>query len=133
MPFIERQLTSLKSYLNESAAYAVEKAINNSGIDAGITKFQELKSDGWNKLVFNEDDFNSLGYSLITRGMINAAIEVFKMNVEMNPQSANAYDSVAEAYMKSSNKEKAILYYEKVLELDPGNENAKTMLKKLKK
>jgi len=133
MPFIERQLTSLKSYINESAAYAVEKAINNSGIDAGIAKFQELKSDDQNKLVFSENDFNTLGYNFITRGMINAAIEVFKMNVEMNSQSANANDSLAEAYMKSGNKEKAILYYKKVLELDPDNENAKTMLKKLKK
>jgi hypothetical protein len=35
--------------------------------------------------------------------------------------------------MKSGNNEKAILYYKKVLELDPNNENAKIMLKKLKK
>ena len=55
------------------------------------------------------------------------------MNVEVNPQSANAYDSLAEAYMKSGHEEKAILYYNKVLELDPDNENAKTMLNKLKK
>jgi predicted alpha/beta superfamily hydrolase len=133
MPFIEGRLNSLKKYLNESAVYAVEKAITNSGIDAGIAKFQALKSEDQNELIFSENDFNSLGYNLITRGMINAAIEVFEMNVKMNPQSANAYDSLAEAYMKSGNKEKAILYYEKVLELDPDNENAKTMLKKLKK
>ncbi len=133
MPFIEGRLISLKKYINESAAYAVEKAIINSGINAGIGKYQELKSDSQNKLYFSESDFNTLGYNLITRGMINAAIKVFEMNVEMNPQSANAYDSVAEAYMKSGNKEKAILYYEKVLDLDPDNENAKTMLKKLKK
>jgi tetratricopeptide (TPR) repeat protein len=133
MPFIERRLSSLKRYINESAAYAVEKAIINSGIDAGIAKFQELKSDGQNKLYFSEGDFNSLGYAFITRGIINAAIEVFEMNVEVNPQSANAYDSLAEAYMKSGHDEKAILYYNKVLELDPDNENAKTMLNKLKK
>jgi predicted alpha/beta superfamily hydrolase len=133
MPFIEGRLNSLRKYLNESAAYAVEKAITNSGIDAGIAKFQELKLDDQNKLYFSENDFNTLGYNFITRGMINAAIEVFKMNVEMNPQSANANDSLAEAYMKSGNNEKAMLHYKKVLELDPDNENAKTMLKKLKK
>lgn len=133
MPFIEGRLISLKKYINESAACAVEKAIVNSGIDAGIAKFQELKSDNQNKLYFSEGDFNTLGYNLITRGMIDAAIKVFEMDVEMNPQSVNAYDSAAEAYMKSGNKEKAILYYKKVLELDPDNENAKAMLKKLKK
>jgi predicted alpha/beta superfamily hydrolase len=132
MPFIEGRLISLKKYINESAAYAVEKAIVNSGIDAGIEKFQELRSDSQNTLYFSESDFNSLGYNLITRGMMNAAIKVFEMNVEMNPQSANAYDSVAEAYMRSGNNERAIFYYKKVLELDPDNENAKAMLKKLK-
>jgi len=133
MPFIEGRLNSLKKYLNESAAYAVEKAIVSSGIKAGIAEFQELKSDDQNKLYFSENDFNTLGYNLVTRGMNDAAIEVFKMNVEMNPQSANVYDSLAEAYMKSGNNEKAILYYRKVLELDPDNENAKAMLEKLKK
>jgi len=133
MPFIERRLNSLEKYINESTVYAVEKAITNSGINAGIAKFQELKSDDQNKLYLSENDFNTLGYNLITRGMINAAIEVFKMNVEMNPQSANAYDSLAEAYVKSGNNEKAILYYKKVLELDPNNKNAKTILKKLRK
>jgi tetratricopeptide (TPR) repeat protein len=133
MPFMERRLSALKKYLNESAAYAVEKAITDSGIDAGVAKFQALRSDEQNKLIFSENDFNSLGYSFITRGKINAAIEVFKMNVECFPGSPNVYDSLGEAYMKSGNNEKAILYYKKVLELDPKNENAKTMLDKLKK
>lgn len=133
MPFIEGRLNSLRKYLNESAAYAVEKAITNSGINAGIEKYQELKSDGQNKLNFNENDFNTLGYNLIIRGLMDAAIEVFKMNVDMNPRSANAYDSLGEAYMRSGSIEKAIMCYEKILELDPNNKNAKTMLKKLKK
>jgi len=132
MPFIERRLISLKRYINESAAYVIEKEINNSGIDDGIAKYQQLKSDDQNKLYFNENDFNSLGYNLITRGEINAAIEVFKMNVGMNPQSANAYDSLGEAYMKNKNKELAIKNYKKSLELDPNNTNAKEVLKKLR-
>ena len=32
------------------------------------------------------------------------------MNVEMNPQSANAHDSLGEAYMINGNKELAITY-----------------------
>jgi tetratricopeptide (TPR) repeat protein len=64
--------------------------------------------------------------------MITAAIEVFKMNVEMNPQSANAYDSLGEAYMKAGDDENAIKNYEKSLELNADNDNAKKMLKKLK-
>lgn len=54
------------------------------------------------------------------------------MNVEMNPQSANAYDSLGEAYMKAGDDENAIKNYEKSLELNADNDNAKKMLKKLK-
>ena len=132
MPFIQRRLISLQKYINESAAYAVEKTINNSGIDSGIARFQQLRSNDQNKLYFNENDFNSLGYNLITRGKINAAIEVFKMNVEMNPQSANAYDSLGEVYMKTGDKKNAIKNYKKSLELNPNNTNAIEMLEKLK-
>ena len=133
MPFIERKINSLEKYINESAAYAIEKTITNSGIDAGIAKFQQLRSDDYNKLLFSESDFNSLGYNLIARKKINAAIEVFKMNIELNPKSANAYDSLGEAYMINKNKELAIKNYKKSLELNPKNTNAKDMLKELKK
>jgi len=133
MPFIESRLSSLKKYLNESAAYVVEKAIIDYGTDAGIAKYQQLKSDNQNKLIFSENDFNTLGYNFIIRGMINAAIAVLKMNIEMNPQSANAYDSLGEAYVKTGDNEKAINNYTKSLELNPENSNAKKMLKKLKK
>ena len=53
------------------------------------------------------------------------------MNVEMNPRSANAYDSLGEAYMMHGDKELAIRNYRKSLELDPGNDNTREMLKKL--
>jgi len=133
MPFMEGRLNSLKKYLNESAAYAVEKAVTDSGIDSGIAKFRELRSKKDQKLIFRENDFITLGYNFMTRGMMDAAVEVFKMNVEMNPQSANAYDSLGEAYMRTGDKEKAIKNYKKSLELDPDNDNAKQMLKELEK
>ena len=133
MPFIERKLNSLEKYINESAAYAIEKEIHDNSIDVGIAKFQELKSDGQNKLYFSESDFNSLGYNLFTRGKTDAAIEVFKMNVKMNLKSANAYDSLGEAYMKNGDNKNAIKNYRKSLELNADNDNAKKMLKKLEK
>jgi tetratricopeptide (TPR) repeat protein len=42
------------------------------------------------------------------------------------------YDSLGEAYAAAGKKELAIENYEKSLELDPKNENAKDRLKKLK-
>jgi predicted alpha/beta superfamily hydrolase/tetratricopeptide (TPR) repeat protein len=130
-PFIEGRLNSLRRYVNESAAYAVEKAIHDSGTEAGITKYQEARSDAQSRVYFDENEFNSLGYSLIAEGLIEAAIEVFKMNVELNPQSGNAYDSLGEAYMAGGNKVLAIKNYRESLELNPDNANAREMLDKL--
>jgi len=47
------------------------------------------------------------------------------------PQSANAFDSMGEAYMINDDKELAIQNYKKSLELNPNNTNAVEMLKKL--
>jgi len=130
-PFIEQQLTALQRYVDESAAYAVEVAIIGSGIDAGVTKYRELRADDGADLYFSESEFNSLGYALVARGMPGAAIEVFKMNVEMNPESANAYDSLGEAYLMHEDVPLAVESYKRSLELDPANDNAREVLKTL--
>jgi tetratricopeptide (TPR) repeat protein len=51
--------------------------------------------------------------------------------VSLYPDSGNVYDSLAEAYMKSGQKDLAILNYKKSLEKNPNNENAKDKLKEL--
>ena len=66
-------------------------------------------------------------------GKTKESIEIFKMNVELYPDSANAYDSLGEAYMKKGETELAINNYEKSLKLDPENDNAKRQLEELKK
>ena len=75
---------------------------------------------------------NNLGYTLLYSGETQDAITVFKRNVQEYPQSSNVYDSLGEAYMKAGQKELAIVNYEKSLQLDPKNQNAIEMLKKLK-
>jgi cytochrome c-type biogenesis protein CcmH/NrfG len=43
----------------------------------------------------------------------------------MFPQSANVYDSLAEAYMAHNDKELSIANYKKSLELNPNNATPK--------
>ena len=59
------------------------------------------------------------------------AIEIFKLSVEVYPQSYNTWDSLAEAYMKHGDKELAIQNYRKSLELNSENTNAIEKLKQL--
>lgn len=60
-------------------------------------------------------------------------IEIFTENVKENPKSANAYDSLGEAYMKSGNNRLAIENYEKSVQLNPQNDNAVKILQELKR
>ncbi len=110
----------------------IGKAIAEEGIDAGILQYHELKRTQATKYEFNEDLLNEIGYDLLLFDKVNDATEVFKLAVEMYPQSSNAYDSLAEAYMVRREKELSILNYERSLQLDPTNFNAAERLKTLR-
>ena len=90
-----------------------------------------MKADTEGEYYFDEASFNSLGYRLMGQNKIKEAIEIFKLNIEAYPESWNVYDSLGEAYMNDGQKELAIKYYKKSLELNPQNENGKGMLRRL--
>ncbi|TGD79542.1 alpha/beta fold hydrolase [Hymenobacter wooponensis] len=79
----------------------------------------------------SESDLNAWGYTLLRQGDKLKALEVFKLNTILHPQSGNAFDSLAEAYLNSGNKELAKANYKKSLELNPKNTNAVEVLKTL--
>jgi CubicO group peptidase (beta-lactamase class C family) len=79
----------------------------------------------------NENDINNIGYEFLQKGDIDAAIEFFKLNIKLFPESWNVYDSLAEGYINKGEKDLAIKYYRKSLELNPDNVNGKEFLKKL--
>jgi tetratricopeptide (TPR) repeat protein len=79
----------------------------------------------------SENNLNSAGYSLLTRKRIEDAVDVFKLNVKLHPNSWNCYDSLGEAYAIGGKKELAIENYEKSISLNPKNENGKAALAKL--
>ncbi len=122
----------LEKKIEESGIYAVEKEIQHSGFSAGLRKFHALRNDSETELYFDEGEINAFGYRLIRDGKVAEAIQIFQLNVEMYPRSANAFDSLAEAYMRDDQKDLAVQNYQKSLELNPKNENAKEMLKRLK-
>ena len=61
------------------------------------------------------------------------ALRVFQLNVELHPNSWNAYDSLGEIYAKSGQKDLAIENYQKSLDLNPKNDGAVKMLAELRK
>jgi len=107
------------------------KTIAEKGIEAGVAQYRELKAKQAATYDFAEGELNRLGYQLLRTGKSKEAIEIFKLNVEAYPKSSNTYDSLAEAYVSSNDRELAIQNYKKSLELNPNNTNATEALKRL--
>jgi tetratricopeptide (TPR) repeat protein len=104
------------------SAYSIDKAIEEA------LKNKEFFTQHSANM---ENHFNLLGYKYIGEKNYDDAMKILAFNIELFPESANAYDSYAEACMLSGNKDVAIKNYKKSLELNPNNKNAERMLKKL--
>jgi tetratricopeptide (TPR) repeat protein len=106
----------------DSPATVLLKAIIANGASAALKD---------SKPSIGEVPMNVIGYQLIGIKKLDDAIEVLKKNTVDFPESWNTWDSLAEAYMDNGNKELAIKYYKKSLELNPKNTGAVEQLKKL--
>ncbi|MDJ0646219.1 MAG: tetratricopeptide repeat protein [Flavobacteriaceae bacterium] len=106
-------------------------------------KFQELEAEAArmvkdpNYSFFDfEDEFNRAGYRLLNQGNKEGALYAFQLNAKLFPESANAWDSLAEAHWKSGNMEKAKELYNKAITMDPKGpvgDNARRMLLEMTK
>ncbi len=112
---------------NRALTELVIKLTLEKGLEAAI----EIHKTRGKTVDLLEPVINAKGYDLIQEKKLKDAIEVFKLNTIAFPRSGNAFDSLGEAYLESGNKVLALENYKKSLELDPGNGNAREVLKKL--
>ena len=64
-----------------------------------------------------ENIVNQFGYALFRSEKIDEAIEAFEENAKLYPDSANVYDSLAEALEKKGIRSKALANYEKAYKM----------------
>lgn len=116
----------------KSIVYSVKKILAKSSYEKIMAFFDQAKL---NKQIYDftevETGFNALGYVLLNENRIDDAVKIFRLNVREFPSSANAYDSLAEAYEDAGNSNSAIKNYRRSLELNPKNTNAVEHLRKL--
>jgi tetratricopeptide (TPR) repeat protein len=74
---------------------------------------------------------NRMAYDLAGIGKVDAGLAILQVALELYPNVANLYDSVGEFYLKKDQKDKAIEFYNKALQVDPKLESAKQMLEKI--
>jgi tetratricopeptide (TPR) repeat protein len=103
-----------------------------NGPKAALDHYTELKAANLPGEPITETTLNLVGYMLIGANRLDDAIAVFARNVQEYPKGFNTYDSLGEAYMRNGQKDLAIQNYEMSLKLNPQNDNAVAMLKKLR-
>jgi CubicO group peptidase (beta-lactamase class C family) len=113
-----------------SLASMLSKGIKDRGLETAIAEISALK-DKKDEYRISEGEFNNLGYMFLQEKLTPEAVAVFKLNVEMFPNSSNVYDSYGEALAEAGDKENSVVNYRKSLELNPNNDNAKKMIEKL--
>jgi glyoxylase-like metal-dependent hydrolase (beta-lactamase superfamily II) len=112
---------------SDSAARALESLIASRGLEAAVAEFRKTIA-GNERYNVAENELNALGYRYLQSGRTAEAIAVFEINAEAFPRSWNVWDSLAEAYMSRDDWDKAEVFYEKSVELNPENQNGKNQL-----
>ena len=101
-------------------------------ISGFVDKYKAYKNDSMHRYVDTEALMNRFGYFLLQAKRIDDAVQVFKLNTEAYPNSANVFDSLGDALAAAGRKEDAIKSYEKALSIDPNYSSALDSLQKLK-
>lgn len=114
---------------HHSGAEAVLATVRRQGVDAALAHYRTLRGDA--AYAFDEGELNAAGYLLLGERSTAAAIAILRIATEAYPNSANAFDSLGEAYLAAGDKPAAIAAYTRSLELDPANTNARDVLQRL--
>ena len=122
-------------YGSELGARDLMTVIEEKGIDEGLERFWNMKEETRtiNRYVFEKWLIKSMGLSFLSRNKMEEAIEIFKLNTQLYPESWGVYSTLAEAYLKNGDNRMAVQHYQKALELNPDERNIKRIVNKLKK
>lgn len=96
--------------------------------DQALKEYRALKKLDPNDPTIAEDNLNILGYRFMEKEKLKISQDIFRINTLLYPNSANVYDSYAEASMKIGDPDLALENYKKSLSMDPKNINAEKMI-----
>ena len=114
------------------ACYLLRQAIGSKGFDGLGPQLSAIRQQ---HALPNPDegDLNAWGYRLLRQQRTSDALAVFKLAVQLYPDSANGHDSLAEAGEAAGDQALAISHYRRSVELDADNRHAIERLKQLEK
>jgi len=109
---------------------ALVRTFEEHGIEAAIAEYHQMKTTQPAE-AFDEFLLNSLGYRMLRADRIEGAITIFELNVAEYPDASNPYDSLGEAYLAAGDTARAIVNYERSVELNPDNAGGIAVLERI--
>jgi CubicO group peptidase (beta-lactamase class C family) len=98
-------------------------------IDEALAAYRGLFAEKPEDPGIAEQRLNRMGYQLAARKEFAGAIAVLKLNTELRPGSSNTYDSLAEIYLLSGDRDRSLETYRQALEVLPKDTTTDPSLK----
>lgn len=93
--------------------------LEEQGLDAVISTIEQLRRELPEEPIVEEAAFNERGYALLGQQKPEHAVRVFRLVAHFNPTSANAADSLGDAYLAAGQKEQARTSFGRAIQLAP--------------
>ena len=115
--------------------FSFAEVLTKEGIEKAKAFYKNANEDStqYEYYLWKEDDgaMTYPGSLLMDHEMFKEALEVFKFNAALNPNSGDAYGHLGVVYARLANKDSARLNLRKAIEIDPTAEYFREELKKL--
>jgi CubicO group peptidase (beta-lactamase class C family) len=116
----------------ESGARVFGRVLVSQGLPAADRQLRTLRLNSA-RYALDENEFNALGYELLSAQKGAEALATFKANTQLFPASWNVYDSYGEALAQAGQTAQAITMYQRSILLNPDNVGGKAALARLAK
>ncbi|MEP6617069.1 MAG: DUF2911 domain-containing protein [Ginsengibacter sp.] len=118
-----------KTNYDQALTWINQAIVMNNNFNTVITKARILEQMGKKEEsgkimkeamdLSTEVELNAYGYQLLNAGNQEQAIDMFLLNTQRHPKSANTWDSLGEAYATKGDKKNAIISFKKSLSMNP--------------
>jgi hypothetical protein len=118
-----------------SIAASILQPLHKGGVPAAIARYKVLKATAASDYIFNANELNRLGYTLLHKGRVKDAIALWEFNAREYPGDWNVHDSLGDGYAAAGpdHSAKAIASFRRSLELNPDNKHAREMIGRIER
>ena len=114
-----------------SLAALLDDALVAGDTALAARRFAEYRESPANAYVDVESEGNAAAYALLNANRVAHAVTVFELTTRFYARSANAHDSLGEAYERAGRRDAAIAEYRKALSLNANAESSRAALRRL--